>query len=99
MSTVSTKPSEAVVHVVEAAKERELDSTTRQLSRQLRKKRIIKYILLILISTLVFCPVAGAQELSIFTTQTPAGSFSDGPGINYELGLRFRATVAGKIVA
>ena len=104
MTTVSTNLSEAVVHIVEAAKERELDFTrqllkaSNQSSRQLGKtKRSIKYILLILISTLIFCPVASAQELSIFTTQTPAGSFSD--GINYELGLRFRATVAGRIVA
>ena len=37
---------------------------------------------------------------TLFTTQTPAiGNISDGAGINYELGMRFSATSAGKIRA
>jgi hypothetical protein len=36
---------------------------------------------------------------SIFTTQTPAGEFTDGAGVNYELGTSFTSSVAGSITA
>ena len=36
---------------------------------------------------------------TIFTTQTPAGYYTDGPNVNYELGTRFTSTVNGQITA
>ena len=37
---------------------------------------------------------------TVFTTQTPAGvNFSDGAGVNYELGMAFTSTAAGQITA
>lgn len=46
----------------------------------------------------VSLPVVGAQ--SLFTTQTPVQvNQSDGPSTNYELGMKFQASVAGQITA
>ena len=42
-------------------------------------------------------PQQGPQ--TIFSTQIPAGTFTDGVNINYELGTRFRANVGGQVTA
>ena len=39
----------------------------------------------------------GVGTYSIFTTQTPAGSYTDGTGVNYELGTKFMSNTAGQI--
>lgn len=45
-------------------------------------------------------PGAVAAPQTLFTSQTPVEqSATDGPGIDYELGLRFTSDVAGKVLA
>jgi peptidoglycan hydrolase-like protein with peptidoglycan-binding domain/chitodextrinase len=39
----------------------------------------------------------GGASYSIFTMQTPAGSYTDGPGQDYELGTKLTSTAAGQI--
>ena len=44
-------------------------------------------------------PPPPAGSFSIFTSQTPAGSYTDGATKNYELGTKFQSAAAGQIVA
>jgi chitodextrinase len=44
-------------------------------------------------------PPPSTSGTTLFTTQTPAGSTSDGPSTNYELGTRFTSVSAGNITA
>ena len=50
-------------------------------------------------SLVVADPVVASPRISLFTTQTPAQvNLSDGGGVAYELGMKFRANTTGKIV-
>lgn len=49
-------------------------------------------------ATVTVSPVGHVPQ-TIFTTETPAGFYSDGPNVNYELGTGFTSSVNGQITA